>query len=1110
MKKIYYSLAILAGLSLAGSCVKEEEMTIGETTCFDALILDEGAQDEANSESRTMLGDKSGSYYPNYWSAGDAIFVNGASSEALAPDSPYVGTSSAKFVLPGSPSAPFYYAYPASAVSSYSAGSARITLPDTQKPSATSYDPAAFIMVGTGSSTQLSFSPKVCVIKLTVPGSYDARISSVMFESLGSKKVSGPFTTNFSGSLSAASGASPRVNAFAPGEGLAFGSSVHIVIPAQTYSGGMRFTVRATDGTQMAFSTSSSFTAQAAKVYTLTSRAYSPDQENLPDGLFIMSSNDRFASARDKSSNPDTGDRDWTNRKSAYFAMVNYYRPAVIGLQEAEKEQVRDILNNCSGYGYYGLGRKNGKDILADDSYWGLIPGSDEGEESSTIIYRTDLITLNSSGTIWHSTQPTKANTYFSEMEDHVPQTSTWAIMTYKPTNKQFFLLNTHPSVYNAAHSKEITLIHNTITSKNTGNLPVILTGDWNMEENDTNMATIRNNYYSARRKGQKTDYFETFHWWGTKEEQIDHIFFKGIGDCYMFHTDKRKWNDKYISDHYPVFAIFDPNLGSSGSVPVADFDLPSEAQIDEPCTFTDRSTAAAGIAYWEWNIDGIRSCEQNPVVTFQGVKDDAEVRLTIVDKNGKSATALKYITVESSDDHRMTEAWSRVYDSSYEATAYWTSPAVNAACDRVYVSSSGYHLVGYTASGSQVGSFDIGQYGAAISGSKNCQTCTPSVDVEGNIYIPVQYSTNAGGNGGLFCIKPDMTQKWYVATGENSTYRTHIPAIFGSYVSVITRNVSGDLFDSNMIILNRSNGSLYQTLGCDKGSYGGMAVSADGKLVFGSARGGASSGTAAGTETSGGFKVGIYDSSLDGWKTSANSDAGRALNLLGMTHTDGYGYLTKGFQPAISTVDGSVYVCATTTNSNMIVARYRLDNYIYGSAATCLWKVEVEAAANNFGLGCVLDDDGNAYVRAADKVFKLSAVDGSLIWERTTGTGNCGVPAIDNLGYVYVTDSGKRRLLKLSPQDGSLVSQFLFENTQPRTSPTIDYSGNIYVTCTSINDGNGAVLYKLTCPKVSGPGANWAQLGGNPMKTCVVPGATEPYQVSGATHQSYSSGSLY
>ena len=1100
MKK-YCTLAILFLLACSQEPVLLNEPA-AETVCFEAEIANPGSGD---GDTRTVLGEKDGFWYPNYWASGDAIWVNGATSEALTADSPFVGTAKATFSVTGTLSAPYHFAYPASAVSDYGSGNASITLPATQHMSSATYDASAFIMIGRGNSSLLSFAPVMAAIKLTVPGTYDARISSVMFESRGSEKVSGHFTTDFE-SITGASDASPMVVVYAPGDGLAFGNSLFLLIPAQTYASGIRFTVRATDGTQMVFSTSNSFAAQAAKVYTLTSRTYSPDPEVIPDGLFIMSSNVRFASARDKSSNPDTGDRDWTNRKSAYYAMVNHYRPAVIGLQEAEKEQVKDIKNNCSGYGHYGLGRKNGKDILADDSYWGLVPGTQAGEESSTILYRTDLITLGDHGTIWHSTTPNTAGSYFSAMTDKVPQTSTWAIMTYKPTNTQFFMLNTHLSLYDS-RPNEIALIMNTVNSKNTSNLPVVMTGDWNLVEGDSWLNPLENAYSNARHTAQITDYYGTYHWWGTESKLIDHIYYDGFGDCLMFRTDNRKWNDKYISDHYPVFAVFDPT-STAQSVPTADFELSADPQIDVPVTFTDCSSAPAGIACWEWDIDGIRSNEQNPTVTFQSVKDQAEVRLTIVDNNGQTATATKLIAVESSDDHKLTAAWSRVYDSTTDATAYWTSPAVTAAGDRIYVSSSGYHLVAFNASGTQQGSFDIGQYGAAISGSRNCQTCTPSIDVEGNVYIPVQYSTNAGGNGGLFCIRPNMTEKWYVATGENSTYRTHIPALFGSYVSVITRNVSGDLFDSNMVILNRSDGSLFQTLTCDKGSYGGMAVSADGKLVFGSARGGASSGTAAGSETGGGYKVGILGG--DGfWKTSANSDTGRETNLLGMTHTDGNGFITKGFQPAISTVDGSVYVCATTTNENMIVARYSLSSYVSGSEPTPIWKVEVEAATNNFGLGCVLDDAGNAYVRAADKIFKLNAADGSLAWSRDTGTGNCGVPAIDNLGYVYVTDSGKRRLLKLSPQDGSLVSQFLFENSQPRTSPTIDYAGNIYVCCTSIND-EGAILYKITCPRATGVGANWSQLGGNPMKTCVVPGATEVYSAGGATHEGYSSSSLF
>ena len=635
-KTILFAAAVIAMLSCSKQLKEREEFSEpgeGGIHVLEAVIM----------PVKTYLGDKTGSSYPNYWGAGDAVSVNGLVSDALAEDSEYAGTDKATFTVEGVLNAPYRYAYPASAVSSYSNGSATITLPKVQQWSSTSYDPAAFIMVGSSTSLPLSFSPQMSVVKLTMPGSYDAKIASVMFESLGTEKVSGAFTTDFSG-LTAASGASSHVNLFAPQEGVNFGSSVFVLIPAQTYASGMRFTIRATDGTSMPYSTTASFTARAGTVYTLTAKSYAPVADPEPDGLMVMSSNVRFASARDKTSNPDTGDRDWTNRKSAYYAMVNNYRPAVIGLQEAEKEQVKDILAGCSGYSHYGLGRKNGNDIISDGSLWGLIGGTQSGEESQTILYRTDLITLGDHGTVWHSNTPNSAGSYFPEMTDKVPQTSTWAILTYKPTNTQFFYMNVHLSLYDS-RPNEITLIMNTVSSKNTGNLPVIMTGDWNLMEGDSWLGPLENAYSNARHTAQRTDYFETYHWWGTKSKIIDHIYYGGIGNCYLYRTDKRKWNNKYVSDHYPVYAVFD--LGSTvHSLPTADFDLPANPVLGEPVTFTDRSVSDAGIATWSWDINGIRSTAQNPQVTISTVMTNATVTLTVVDNEGRKASASKLFTI--------------------------------------------------------------------------------------------------------------------------------------------------------------------------------------------------------------------------------------------------------------------------------------------------------------------------------------------------------------------------------------------------------------------------------------------------------------------------------
>ena len=39
-------------------------------------------------------------------------------------------------------------------------------------------------------------------------------------------------------------------------------------------------------------------------------------------------------------------------------------------------------------------------------------------------------------------------------------------------------------------------------------------------------------------------------------KKQIDHIYYKGL-ECYEFHTVNQKWDNLYISDHYPVYSKF-------------------------------------------------------------------------------------------------------------------------------------------------------------------------------------------------------------------------------------------------------------------------------------------------------------------------------------------------------------------------------------------------------------------------------------------------------------------------------------------------------------------------------------------------------------------------
>ena len=543
MKRVIKYFVLLPFIS---ACVQEPvtepapDVTESSSVYFEAQI----ASPEDQPESKTALGEKyDGKYYPNYWSAGDAISVNGFESEALASDSEFVGTSKATFEMKAQMSAPYCFAYPASAVSDYNNGSATVNLPERQEWISTTYDPAAFLMMGTADVDMLKFTPMMSAIRLNVTSNHGSKLRSVTFMTLGDEKVSGEFTTDFAG-LTPTADSYPYVHLIAPNKGVAFGCEVYLLIPSQTYASGMAFAFRAVDGTQMTYSTKSSFTAEAGKIYPLNV-TYVPKSSS----MMLMSSNVRFISS------DDTGDRAWENRRSAYYKMLNTMSPDIVGLQEAEQQHVKDILENCADYSYVGYGRKSGKDILYEFSGWEQLFGN-KHSESTTILYKTDKFIKHSDGWFCHSDTPNKADTYFDGTTDEQPRISTWVIFTHKDTGRKFFYLNSHTCLYDEPMQKEIKLIRDKVKELNTENLPVVLSADWNLEEDDSWMTPITSVYQSARKTAPVSDNSCTFHWWGTQERQIDHIFYLGL-ECFEFHTVDQKWNDLYISDHYPIYAKF-------------------------------------------------------------------------------------------------------------------------------------------------------------------------------------------------------------------------------------------------------------------------------------------------------------------------------------------------------------------------------------------------------------------------------------------------------------------------------------------------------------------------------------------------------------------------
>ena len=283
MKKFFIVPAVIA-LAFVCSCNKEQEeeginidITGEELTEFKASL----------PGTKTYLGEATGEVgsreWPNLWSNGDVISVNGVTSVALSTGDGYVGTDYAIFHMASAVSGPFYAAYPASAVSGYSAGSATITIPATQTFVAGSYDPASYIMLGKSNTETLSFNPMMGLIQLTTtaPASGTLYIKSITVEPVGEEKMSGSFTTteNYAG-ITGGSSSAITISA-ASGTTKTFGTVFTFAIPAQNYASGVRFRITAVpnaDGTgaeqTMVFSKQSGFNVETGKLYPLTAPAF--------------------------------------------------------------------------------------------------------------------------------------------------------------------------------------------------------------------------------------------------------------------------------------------------------------------------------------------------------------------------------------------------------------------------------------------------------------------------------------------------------------------------------------------------------------------------------------------------------------------------------------------------------------------------------------------------------------------------------------------------------------------------------------------------------------------------------------------------------------------
>lgn len=251
--------------------------------------------------------------------------------------------------------------------------------------------------------------------------------------------------------------------------------------------------------------------------------------------LKVMSFNIRLSLDSDK-------ENSWENRKTDVMKLLNYYKPDFIGVQEAVPQQMADIKNGLKDYDFVGVGR--------DD-------GANKGEYSA-IFFDNKKLQVLQSGTFWLSETPDTPSKGWDAAYNRI---CTYALFKTKKGGKKFWAFNVHfDHVGNVARAKSAELILNKIKTLNKGNLPVVLTGDFNLTDESAPIKMLSENLSDTYRNCAQPPYgptgtFTAFAINKIPADRIDYIFTKKL-KCVSHRTiNDRRENLLYPSDHFPVMA---------------------------------------------------------------------------------------------------------------------------------------------------------------------------------------------------------------------------------------------------------------------------------------------------------------------------------------------------------------------------------------------------------------------------------------------------------------------------------------------------------------------------------------------------------------------------
>lgn len=263
-------------------------------------------------------------------------------------------------------------------------------------------------------------------------------------------------------------------------------------------------------------------------------------KDSKPLELNVMTFNIRY-------DNPEDSLNNWKYRKDVVSQTILNYDVDILGTQEVLANQLQDMKTALSAYTAIGVGREDG-----------IVAG-----EFNALFYKKDKFKEIESGTFWLSETPDQPGS--KGWDAACERVATWAFLEDVATQRRFLAINTHLDHVGAeARINGVKLMLGKASEK-AGDLPVVLTGDFNSEPSSDVVQFITsdlipNKLISTRDHAiEKKDKAWTFHDFEhlpiDKRPYIDYIFVSKGVQVLNYEVVDEKLNDILVSDHNPVVA---------------------------------------------------------------------------------------------------------------------------------------------------------------------------------------------------------------------------------------------------------------------------------------------------------------------------------------------------------------------------------------------------------------------------------------------------------------------------------------------------------------------------------------------------------------------------